>query len=105
MRTNSTFSLKIWPWQELYIVSAAKMLVEKKLLSQKIILKSIRFVKGAMNIVDLLGILPYFMSLVLQLVTNEKDSVVSFHSFCSRHICIFLLLIGKEPGSAYDKSI
>ena len=57
----------------------------KKLLIQKMIFKSIRFVKGAMNIVDLLGILPYFMSLVLQLVTNEKDSVVSFHSFCSRH--------------------
>ena len=34
-----------------------------------------RFVKGAMNIVDLLGILPYFMSLVLQLVTTE-DSLV-----------------------------
>ena len=29
-----------------------------------------------MNIVDLLGILPYFMSLVLQLVTTE-DSLVS----------------------------
>ena len=36
----------------------------------------LRFVKGAMNIVDLLGILPYFMSLVLQLVTTE-DSLVS----------------------------
>jgi len=29
-----------------------------------------KFVKGAMNVVDLLGILPYFMSLVLSLVTN-----------------------------------
>merc|ERR550532_2016511 len=32
-----------------------------------------KFVKGAMNIVDLLGILPYFMSLVLQLVTTEDS--------------------------------
>ena len=70
------FFLKIWPWQEL---------------SQKIIFKSIRFVKGAMNIVDLLGILPYFMSLVLQLVTNEKDSVVSLHSF-RRHHCSYLYI-------------
>ena len=28
-----------------------------------------RFVKGAMNIIDLLGILPYFMSLLLNLIT------------------------------------
>ena len=28
-----------------------------------------RFVKGAMNIIDLLGILPYFMSLLLSLIT------------------------------------
>lgn len=31
-----------------------------------------RFVKGAMNIVDLLGILPYFMSLILSLVTVSR---------------------------------
>ena len=35
-----------------------------------------RFVKGAMNIVDLLGILPYFTSLILSLVTvNENFSL------------------------------
>ena len=32
----------------------------------------LRFVKGAMNIVDLLGILPYFMSLILSLVTVSR---------------------------------
>ena len=33
-----------------------------------------RFVKGAMNIIDLLGILPYFMSLLLNLITvSGKD--------------------------------
>ena len=29
VRTKSTFFLKIWPWQELYIVSAANMQFEK----------------------------------------------------------------------------
>ena len=29
-----------------------------------------RFVKGVMNIIDLLGILPYFMSLLISLVTE-----------------------------------
>jgi len=33
-----------------------------------------QFVKGAMNIIDLLGILPYFMSLLLSLVTVTGDS-------------------------------
>ena len=33
-----------------------------------------RFVKGVMNIIDLLGILPYFMSLVLSLVTQASGS-------------------------------
>ena len=28
-----------------------------------------RFIKGGMNIIDLLGILPYFMSLLLSLIT------------------------------------
>ena len=32
-----------------------------------------RFVKGAMNIIDLLGILPYFMSLLLSLVTSTTQ--------------------------------
>ena len=32
----------------------------------------LRFVKGAMNVVDLLGILPYFMSLILSLVTVSR---------------------------------
>ena len=32
-----------------------------------------RFVKGAMNIVDLLGILPYFTSLILSLVTVSEN--------------------------------
>jgi len=31
-----------------------------------------KFVKGAMNVVDLLGILPYFMSLILSLVTVSR---------------------------------
>jgi hypothetical protein len=30
-----------------------------------------RFIKGGMNIIDLLGILPYFMSLSLNLVTTR----------------------------------
>jgi hypothetical protein len=29
-----------------------------------------RFVKGAMNIIDLAGIFPYFMSLTLSLITT-----------------------------------
>ena len=33
-----------------------------------------RFVKGAMNIVDLLGILPYFMSLVISMITSSATS-------------------------------
>ena len=32
-----------------------------------------RFVKGAMNVIDLLGILPYFMSLLLSLVTSTAQ--------------------------------
>ena len=32
-----------------------------------------RFVKGAMNIIDLLGILPYFVSLVLSLSVNSNE--------------------------------
>ena len=33
-----------------------------------------RFVKGVMNIIDLLGILPYFMSLLLSLVTETGSA-------------------------------
>ena len=33
-----------------------------------------RFVKGAMNIIDLLGILPYFMSLLLNLITVSGNN-------------------------------
>ena len=40
-----------------------------------------RFVKGAMNIIDLLGILPYFMSLLLNLIT------VSGNVLCSGVMC------------------
>ena len=36
-------------------------------------LRLFRFVKGAMNIIDLLGILPYFMSLLLSLVTSTTQ--------------------------------
>ena len=32
-----------------------------------------RFVKGVMNVIDLLGILPYFMSLLLSLVTSTAQ--------------------------------
>ena len=39
-----------------------------------------RFVKGAMNIIDLLGILPYFMSLLLSLITvsgiTEEENTI-----------------------------
>ena len=35
-----------------------------------------RFVKGAMNIVDLLGILPYFTSLILSLVTVSENLAI-----------------------------
>ena len=34
-----------------------------------------RFVKGAMNIIDLLGILPYFMSLLLSLITVSGEKI------------------------------
>ena len=34
-----------------------------------------RFVKGAMNIIDLLGILPYFMSLLLSLITVSGEMI------------------------------
>ena len=35
-----------------------------------------RFVKGAMNIIDLLGILPYFMSLLLNLITVSGKIII-----------------------------
>ena len=31
-----------------------------------------RFVKGIMNVIDLLGILPYFMSLIVSLVSTAE---------------------------------
>ena len=32
----------------------------------------LRFIKGGMNIIDLLGILPYFASLILSLLTTSS---------------------------------
>ena len=41
--------------------------------SVEMILCVFRFVKGVMNVIDLLGILPYFMSLLLSLVTSTAQ--------------------------------
>ena len=38
-------------------------------MNEELLILFFRFVKGAMNIIDLLGILPYFMSLLLSLIT------------------------------------
>jgi len=53
------------------------------------------FVKGIMNIIDLLGILPYFMSLVLSLVTvngPEKDEQTKYQSEMRRIAQIFRIM-------------
>jgi len=53
------------------------------------------FVKGAMNIIDLLGILPYYMSLVLSLVTvtgKEKDDQTKYQSEMRRIAQIFRIM-------------
>ena len=56
---------------------------------------SFRFVKGIMNIIDLLGILPYFTSLVLSLVTEtgtEKDEQTKYQSEMRRIAQIFRIM-------------
>ena len=54
-----------------------------------------RFLKGVMNIIDLLGILPYFISLVLSLVTStgeEKDEETKYQVEMRRIAQIFRIM-------------
>ena len=52
-----------------------------------------RFVKGAMNIVDLLGILPYYTGLILSLVTvNENFNLMKIRAGTSDNFYVLMAL-------------
>ncbi|XP_023324508.1 uncharacterized protein LOC111698406 [Eurytemora carolleeae] len=54
--------------------------------------KKIKFIKGGMNIVDLLGILPYFMSLFLNLVTTTSNTQNKYQDEMRRIAQIFRIM-------------